>query len=106
MSYYEMSDAAVLQEIGRRTQRRRLNKNLTQDSIARLSGVSRNSVQKLESGKGITLYSFVRILRAIDALDNLDSFLPDPGFSPLQAAKMMGRARQRASGSLDEQTGH
>jgi hypothetical protein len=40
----------------------------------------------------------IAILRELDALDNLDAFLPDPGISPLQIAKMQGKKRQRASG--------
>lgn len=101
MNYYDMSDQALLQEIGRRVRRRRLNKNITQTSAANISGVSRNSVQSLESGKGVHLLALIRILRTLDSLDGLDAFLPDPGLSPLQVAKMMGRIRQRASGSLD-----
>ncbi|MFC1481630.1 helix-turn-helix transcriptional regulator [Candidatus Neomarinimicrobiota bacterium] len=105
MNYYNMSDKALLNEIGRRVQRRRLNKNLTQNNVADLAGVSRNSVQALESGKGINLHAFVRILRTLDALDDLNALLPDPGLSPLQAAKMMGRTRQRASGSSGQNKG-
>lgn len=105
MNYYDLSDEALLHEIGRRVQRHRLNRNMTQNRVARLSGSSRNTVQALESGKGINLQSFVRILRAMDALDDLDALLPDPGLSPLQAAKMMGRTRQRASGSSGHNTG-
>ena len=104
MNYYDMSDEALLHEIGQRVQRHRLNKNLTQNKVVHLSGASRNSVQALESGKGVNLLSFVRILRALGALDDLDALLPDPGLSPLQAAKMMGRTRQRASRSSDENT--
>lgn len=105
MNYYDLSDEALLHEIGQRVQRYRLNRNMTQITVARLSGSSRNTVQALESGKGINLHSFMRILRALDALDDFDAFLPDPGFSPLQAAKMMGRTRQRASGGSGHNTG-
>ena len=37
-------------------------------------------------------------MRALDALDNLDSFLPKFEISPLQLAKNKGRERKRASG--------
>ncbi len=99
MDYYDLSDKALLAEIGRRVQRHRLNKNMTQIKVARLSGASRNTVQALESGKGINLHSFLRILRALEALDALGALIPDPGFSPLEAAKLLGRTRKRASGS-------
>jgi putative transcriptional regulator len=41
---------------------------------------------------------WLRVLRALDVLDQLDAFLPDPGISPLQLVRMQGRERQRASG--------
>ncbi len=105
MDYYDLSDKALLAEIGRRVQRHRLNKNMTQIKVARLSGSSRNTVQALESGKSINLRSFLRILRAMEALDALDALIADPGFSPLEAAKLLGRRRQRASGSSGHDTG-
>ena len=33
----------------------------------------------------------------MNALEEIDSFLPDPGVSPLQLAKMKGKERRRAS---------
>lgn len=104
MNYYDMSDEALLLEIGQRVRRRRLNTNITQNSVAYISGVSRNSVQSLESGRGVRLLAFVRILRTLDSLHDLDAFLPDPGLSPIQAAKMSGRIRQRSSGKLGQKT--
>jgi hypothetical protein len=38
------------------------------------------------------------VLRALGRLENLDAFLPDPGPSPIQLAKLQGKERQRASG--------
>ena len=43
------------------------------------------------------MLTLIQILRALEALDGLDSFLPDPGISPLQLAGMKGRERKRAN---------
>ena len=43
------------------------------------------------------MLTFIQILRALDALEELDSLLPEPGISPLQLAKMKGKVRRRAS---------
>jgi transcriptional regulator with XRE-family HTH domain len=93
-----MNSQAVLKEIGVRTRRERLNQNLTQETLAQRAGVSRRVVLDLERGKGCGLSSLIEILRALRKLDQLDAFLPDPGISPLQLAKLRGRERQRASG--------
>lgn len=93
-----MSDQAALDELGRRVQIHRLNMNLTQAAVAEKAGVSRRALQKLESGESCTLLVLIRILRALGKLDALDAFLPEPGLSPLQLAKLKGRERKRASG--------
>ncbi|MBN2188688.1 MAG: helix-turn-helix transcriptional regulator [Chitinispirillaceae bacterium] len=97
MDFKGMSNKAVLTEIGERISRYRLNQNVTQVSLARLSGVTRIVVQRLENGFGCNLESLIQILRALDCIDQLDSFLPEPGISPIQLAKLRGHGRLRAS---------
>lgn len=97
MSIYGMSDRAILKEIGRRLKRKRLEKNFSQQKLADLAGINRTTVSDIEQGSPSGVLTLVGILRALDALDELNSFLPDPGISPLQLAKMKGKERRRAS---------
>ena len=56
------TDAAVLTEIGRRLARVRLEKNLTQVQLAEQAGVSKSTVQRLESGDvSPQLSGFIRV---------------------------------------------
>ncbi len=98
MNVGAMNDRGVLAEMGRRVQVYRLNLNLTQATVAEKAGVSRRALQRLETGEACTLSTLIRVLRALGKLDALDSFLPEPGLSPLQLAKLRGRERKRASG--------
>ena len=98
MNFNLLNNQAVLTEIGQRVRRERLNQNTTQAKLAQFAGVSRRVVLDLEAGKGCGLSSFIEILRALRKLDQLDALLPDPGISPLQLAKLKGKARQRATG--------
>lgn len=93
-----MSDKAILAELGERVHRERLNRNTTQVELSRQAGVARAVVQHLESGHGCSLEGLIRILRALGLLDQIDAFLPDPGPSPVQLAKLHSKQRQRASG--------
>ena len=92
-----MSDTAVVKELGERVRRYRLNLDVTQEALSERAGVARSVVQRIEQGQTCTLDGWLRVLRALGALDQLDAFLPDPGVSPLQLARMQDRARQRAS---------
>ncbi|HEX9778090.1 MAG TPA: helix-turn-helix transcriptional regulator [Geopsychrobacteraceae bacterium] len=97
MDYYVMADVAIEKEMGRRFRELRLRRNITQEELSERAQISLTRIKSLERGKG-KLETMVAILRELDALDNLDAFLPDPGISPLQIAKMQGKKRQRASG--------
>ena len=103
MDLREMGDQAVLAEIGERINRQRLNRNITQVDLARRAGVTRIVVQRLENGHGCNLESLIKILRSLDLIDQLDSFLPRPGISPVQLAKLRGNERLRASRSGKKQ---
>ena len=102
MSIYGMSDRAILREIGRRLKRKRLDRNLSQQRLADKAGINRTTVQKIEKGTPSSILTIIGILRALEALDELNSFLPDPGLSPLQLAKMKGKERRRASRQIKE----
>ena len=91
------SDQAVLQALGRRLARHRLNRNLTQAALAAEAGVSALTVQRIEQGRSSQAANLIRILRALGLLDNLDALVPEPAISPIQQARMRGRVRQRAS---------
>jgi transcriptional regulator with XRE-family HTH domain len=98
MKYSEISDNAILAEIGDRIQKQRLNQNVTQIEVAEKAGVARSVVQKIERGEDVMFLGLIRVLRALGLLDQLDTFLPDPGISPLQLVRQQMQPRQRASG--------
>ena len=96
MSVYGKIDLEILREIARRLKRRRLNINMPQQELADKAGLSRSTISDIERGKPFSVLTLIQILRTLNALEDLDSFLPDPGISPLQLARMQGRVRNRA----------
>ncbi len=93
------SDDAVLTELGRRLANTRLERNIGQEELATEAGVSKSTVERLEAGKAVKLQSFVRALRALDLLGELDRLVPKPLPSPIERLSAQGRRRKRASGS-------
>ena len=74
-----MSDKAILVEIGTRLKSKRLRKDFSQQELADRAGLSRNTISDMERGGSATFQNFIRTLRALDVLDELDNFLPEPG---------------------------
>lgn len=97
-------DGALLQEMGRRLSRRRLELNLTQEEVAREAGVSKRTVERLEAGHSTQLTLFLRIIRVLDLLDRLDLLLPEPVTSPIELLDFRGRERKRATGEREPST--
>ena len=96
MEFNDLSDKAILKELGARLTRYRLNRNMTQASLASEAGVSRATVQRVENGIGIALLHLILILRVLNLTGNLDALAPEPAASPLQRLQMSGKIRKRA----------
>lgn len=99
MDIYSMTNESIIKMLGERVQQKRLNKNMTQEDLAKKSGISRRAIYLLESGHTVTISTFISILRGLNALEEIESFLPQTKLSPIQLAKLEGRARQRATGT-------
>lgn len=95
----ENSDKAVLEELGARLARTRLEQNVSQEQLASEAGVSKSTIERIETGREVKLTSLVRILRALGRLELLDQLLPEPLPSPIERARLQGRLRQRAAES-------
>jgi len=93
----DLSDDAVLKEMGHRITQYRLNQDKTQAVLAQEAGVSNRTVTRLEHGHSIQASSLIRILRALQRVENLDALIPESVVSPVKQFKMQGKPRQRAS---------
>jgi transcriptional regulator with XRE-family HTH domain len=96
-NFYAVSDAVIEAELGERLRALRLRRDMTQQALAEATLLAPNTIKALEKGQG-KLSTLIAVLRELEALDQLDQFIPAPTVSPLQLAKSQGKVRQRASG--------
>jgi transcriptional regulator with XRE-family HTH domain len=82
--------------LGMQIQKVRLSKNLDQVTVAERAGVSVRALRNLEAGRGSTLATFVRVLKALERTDLLTSLVETPTVNPLELLRKPA-ARQRAS---------
>ncbi|MFZ2657808.1 MAG: helix-turn-helix transcriptional regulator [Victivallales bacterium] len=83
-------------EMGRQLRALRIRKNIDQKQLAEQAGVALNAVKNLESGKGSTLTSLIKVLRALERENWLSTLAPSVSISPLQMLKS-NSVRQRVS---------
>ena len=92
-----MSDPAIVKEIGMNLKQMRLNKNISQEQLAGLSGINRVTISRLEGGRAATLLTVVQILRALNKLDILNIFREEPEISPIQLLRLQEKQKKYAS---------
>jgi transcriptional regulator with XRE-family HTH domain len=93
--------------LGEQIQQLRISKNLGQIATAEKAGVSEKALRNLEAGRGSTVESLLRVLKALDSLDGLQLIVPRPSVSPLamlRHARPRRRVRRRASGTDKRQS--
>jgi transcriptional regulator with XRE-family HTH domain len=60
---------AVLNEIGARLTRQRIEAKLTQADLAKKAGVSKRTVERIEAGSSIQLSTMIQVLRVFKLLE-------------------------------------
>ncbi len=96
MSAHSFSAPNELQELlGERLKRLRLNRNLDQRTTAEKAGISEKALRNLESGRGSTVETLLRVLKALDHLQGLDMLAPEISVNPLDLLRNP-KAPQRA----------
>jgi transcriptional regulator with XRE-family HTH domain len=91
------SGEAIIAALGQRLEGLRLSRNITQAELAERAGVSRSTLTRLAEGRGVSLDSFVRVMRALGLADHLAALLPDPSMRPVERLRFEGKERKRAS---------
>jgi len=81
---YEKSGSDIIHELGKRYSDYRKRMRYTQKNVAAQSGISVFTISSFENGSstGITLSSFIKLLRAIDHLEEIEKLLPELPESP------------------------
>lgn len=94
-----MTIDAMLAELGRRLAAWRIARRYTQAQMADLAGVSRATLQRMESGHGGELRTFLSALAALDRVSALETLLPEVPPSPIEMLKRAGRQPKRVRAS-------
>lgn len=93
----QLTDTAILQLLGERLERFRIEMGLTQSELAQQAGVGKRTVERIESGMGAGLQQLIRVLRVLKLAEGLNALVPELPPSPMAELKLRGRQRRRAA---------
>ncbi len=90
---YEKSGVEIIRELGQRYAVYRKRLGITQQEVAKRSGLSVFTISSFENGSstGITLASLIKLLRSIGFLEEIDKLLPELPESPRTLFKKQNR---------------
>lgn len=92
-----MSVEETLGDIGQSIRDYRLQKNLEQTTLAERAGISVGALQNLESGRGCSLATLVKVMRALGRGDWHKTLAPVATVNPLTMVQRSAERRLRAS---------
>jgi transcriptional regulator with XRE-family HTH domain len=92
----DLSDDAVMKELGRRLAQLRIDSNYTQEYLAQRAGIGKRTLERLEKGMQVQTSSLVRVLRSLGQLDILEGLLPATDIRPMDMLRLKKNRRQRA----------
>jgi transcriptional regulator with XRE-family HTH domain len=88
MSSIQFKSPQELQiELGRRIRQLRLSRNIDQRAAAEKAGVTRAALQNLEAGRGSSVQTLLRTLKALNYLEGIEILAPQPTVNPLALLK-------------------
>lgn len=97
MENFQNSSEEIGQQLGQAVRRIRLLRNLDRETLAHQAGVSVSALKNLESGKGSTTHTLVKVVRALGKAEWFRMLAPAVTINPLSMVKDQGE-RRRASG--------
>lgn len=97
-----MSPDELQAVFGKQLQGLRISKNLDQITTAEKAGISERALRNLEAGRGSSVETLIRVLKALDSLDGLRLLVPKVSVSPMALLRHSGAARRRVRRSSKE----
>jgi len=97
--HYQEADTRAPDEwesyLGQQIRKARIRTNFDQTQLAAKANISIGALKNLESGKGSSLKTLIKVVRALDRCDWLEALAPKISISPMQMLKHASLAGER-----------
>lgn len=96
-SYLLIDDYEILKDIARKIKKKRISLNISQEYLSQKTGLSIHTISNIETGKSYTMDSFIKVMRVLGMIDNLDKVVSDVVVDPdtVKDKKQKQRVKQK-----------
>jgi transcriptional regulator with XRE-family HTH domain len=94
---YGMTDNAIIKLLCTSLKQMRLNQNISQEELAKKTGINRITISRMETGKAINLLTLIQLFRALNKLDLLRNLIEMPEISPILLMEAQQKMRKKAT---------
>jgi DNA-binding XRE family transcriptional regulator len=74
---------ATLLELSDRLEQHRIEQGISQSELAKLAGVGKRTIERIEKGGDTQLTTLIRIIRVLGLSSRLDQLIPEQKISPM-----------------------
>ncbi len=94
----DFNHKAIAKKIAEKMKRRRLQLNITQLSLSKISGVSLGSLKRFENKYKISLEHLLKLALALDALDGFHNLFPESDYQSIDDIINKKKSKDRKRG--------
>ena len=92
----------IMSILAQNLQKRRLEKGLSRENLAQLSGVAVSTIAKFEQKYQLSLSSYVALAKALGYTQSIKALLSEPLFSTMAELDTINKNKQRKRGGRNE----
>jgi transcriptional regulator with XRE-family HTH domain len=82
--YMWKTNDEIMYDLALRVKNIRKRRSITQQQLSYMSGVSYGSIKRFETSGEISLYSLIRITRALDIIDEIDNLFTQVEYKSIE----------------------
>jgi DNA-binding XRE family transcriptional regulator len=90
-----ISDQAVLEDLGQSLAEFRIERGLTQATLAKQAGIGKRTLERMEAGSSCQTSALVRVLRVFGLEQQIPGIVPKHGPSPMAVLEAQQKQRKR-----------
>ena len=102
-SFNQISSAELMQQLAERLRSRRLEKGLSRQSLAEMSGVPAPTIARFEQQYAISMRQYIDLALALGYAEQLEGLMQEPLYKTMEELEQIKQNKNRIRGSKNKE---